>query len=127
MLWASAHGLVMLRLSGIVADDTELRQLHERTMSALVRGARQTMAGSRGTSAPKLISPAPARKAARKPPEPQPTEATMHNLLNPNATTTMHNPSKPLRAVAVAAALILSCLGLPGAGSAVRRRRPPIP
>ncbi|MCM2339525.1 TetR/AcrR family transcriptional regulator [Rhodoferax sp.] len=68
MLWAAAHGLVMLRLSGIVADDTELRQLHERTMSALVRGAHQVMAGSRGTSALELISPAPARKAGRKTP-----------------------------------------------------------
>lgn len=66
MLWASAHGLVMLRLSGIVADDTELRQLHERTMSALVRGAHQVVAGSRGTSALELISPTPARKAAKK-------------------------------------------------------------
>jgi AcrR family transcriptional regulator len=68
MLWASAHGLVMLRLSGIVADDTELRQLHQRTMSALVRGAHQAMGGSRGTSAPELISAAPARKAGRKTP-----------------------------------------------------------
>jgi AcrR family transcriptional regulator len=42
MLWASTHGLVMLRLSGIVADDNELRQLHEKTMSTLVRGARQS-------------------------------------------------------------------------------------
>jgi AcrR family transcriptional regulator len=66
MLWASAHGLVMLRLSGIVADDTELRQLHERTMSALVRGAHQGTASSRGASALGRISPAPARKAARK-------------------------------------------------------------
>jgi AcrR family transcriptional regulator len=39
MLWASTHGLVMLRLSGIVASDAELRHLHETTMSALVRGA----------------------------------------------------------------------------------------
>lgn len=68
MLWAAAHGLVMLRLSGIVADDTELRQLHERTMSALVRGVHQATAGSRGTSAHELISPAPARKAGRKTP-----------------------------------------------------------
>ena len=65
MLWASAHGLVMLRLSGIVGDDTELRQLHERTMSALVRGV-QAMAGPRASSALELISPAPARKAGRK-------------------------------------------------------------
>lgn len=68
MLWASAHGLVMLRLSGIVADDTELRQLHEKTMSALVRGAHQAMSGKRGNSALELISPASARKAARKTP-----------------------------------------------------------
>jgi AcrR family transcriptional regulator len=68
MLWASAHGLVMLRLSGIVADDTELRQLHEKTMSALVRGGQQATAGSRGKSALELISPAPARKAGRKTP-----------------------------------------------------------
>jgi AcrR family transcriptional regulator len=38
MLWAAAHGLVMLRLSGIVRTDKELRRLHESTMSALVRG-----------------------------------------------------------------------------------------
>jgi AcrR family transcriptional regulator len=68
MLWACAHGLVMLRLSGIVADDTELRQLHKRTMSALVHGAHQTMAGNRGTSALERISPAPARKVTRKTP-----------------------------------------------------------
>lgn len=68
MLWASAHGLVMLRLAGIVADDAELRQLHERTMSALVRGAHPVTAGSGGTSALELISPAPARKAGRKTP-----------------------------------------------------------
>jgi len=66
MLWASAHGLVMLRLSGIVADDTELRQLHEMTMSALVHGVQQVAPGSRGKRALELISPAPARKAARK-------------------------------------------------------------
>lgn len=68
MLWAAAHGLVMLRLSGIVADDTELRQLHERTMSALVRGAQQAPASSRSKSALDLASPASARKAARKTP-----------------------------------------------------------
>jgi AcrR family transcriptional regulator len=39
MLWAAAHGLVMLRLSGVVASDTALRQLHRTTMSAIVRGA----------------------------------------------------------------------------------------
>jgi AcrR family transcriptional regulator len=68
MLWASAHGLVMLRLSGIVADDTELRQLHEKTMSALVRGAQPANAGSRGTSALEQIRPVPARKAGRRTP-----------------------------------------------------------
>jgi AcrR family transcriptional regulator len=68
MLWASAHGLVMLRLSGIVPDDTELRQLHERTMSALVRGAQQTTPGSRRTSSLTPSNPAPARKATRKTP-----------------------------------------------------------
>ena len=56
MLWASAHGLVMLRLSGIVANDAELRQLHERTMSALVRGAQPAQ----------FTSTAPARKTVRK-------------------------------------------------------------
>jgi hypothetical protein len=66
MMWASAHGLVMLRLSGIVADDTELRQLHEKTMSALVRGNHQVTAGSRSTSNLELISPALVRKTARK-------------------------------------------------------------
>ena len=65
MLWASAHGLVMLRLSGIVADDTALRRLHEKTMSALVRGAQQGVA-SRAASALEPIRPAPARKAGRR-------------------------------------------------------------
>jgi AcrR family transcriptional regulator len=68
MLWASTHGLVMLRLSGIVATDTELRRLHEATMSALVRGAHLARTGSRGKNAPDLISPVPARKARRQPP-----------------------------------------------------------
>jgi AcrR family transcriptional regulator len=67
MLWAAAHGLVMLRLSGIVADDTELRQLHEKTMSALVHGVQQVTPATRGKRALELISPAPARKAGRKP------------------------------------------------------------
>ncbi len=66
MLWASAHGLVMLRLSGIVASDTELRRLHERTMSALVHGVDQATPAGRGKRALELISPAPARKAGRK-------------------------------------------------------------
>jgi len=65
MLWASTHGLVMLRLSGIVADDTELRQLHQKTMSALVRGAHEVIGGKR-RRAPELVSPVPGRKARRK-------------------------------------------------------------
>ncbi|MDI1269418.1 MAG: TetR/AcrR family transcriptional regulator [Polaromonas sp.] len=68
MMWASAHGLVMLRLSGVVADDAELRQLHERTMSALVRGTHQLASATPRTSASELISPVPARKAIRKAP-----------------------------------------------------------
>ncbi len=68
MLWASAHGLVMLRLSGIVADDSALRQLHETTMSALVRGAEQALAGTPRTGRAKPIRPTPARKAGRKTP-----------------------------------------------------------
>ena len=63
MLWAAAHGLVMLRLSGIVADDAELRQLHEQTMLALVQGSRQ--AAVRGNTAAKPISPVRPRKTAR--------------------------------------------------------------
>jgi AcrR family transcriptional regulator len=46
MLWAATHGLVMLRLAGIVASDAELRRLHETTLSALVRGAREPKAGA---------------------------------------------------------------------------------
>jgi hypothetical protein len=77
MLWAAAHGLVMLRLSGVIASDTELRQLHEQTMSALVRGAQSAGTGTgtgtrstagRPTRGPKPISPVPARKAGRKAP-----------------------------------------------------------
>ena len=67
MLWASAHGLVMLRLSGIVADDAELRQLHERTMSALVRGAQPALPTGSDTRAAQVIRPVPARKAGTKP------------------------------------------------------------
>ena len=67
MLWAAAHGLVMLRLSGIVADDAELRRLHQKTMSALVRGAHESTTGSRGASAG-LGSPAAARKARSRAP-----------------------------------------------------------
>src|ERR1700712_2357266 len=63
MLWAAAHGLVMLRLSGIVGSDADLRKLHEQTMSALVRGSWQ--ASARAIAAPKPISPARPRKTAR--------------------------------------------------------------
>lgn len=67
MLWAAAHGLVMLRLSGIVGDDDELRRLHKTTMSALVRGTHLGAAdGSRGTSAVKPARPAPARTTPKK-------------------------------------------------------------
>ncbi|HEV7912750.1 MAG TPA: TetR/AcrR family transcriptional regulator, partial [Albitalea sp.] len=68
MLWAAAHGLVMLRLSGIVTDDTELRQLHETTMSALVRGAHEIAPARRGTGVLELMNPAPVRKAKRRTP-----------------------------------------------------------
>jgi AcrR family transcriptional regulator len=63
MLWAAAHGLVMLRLSGIVAGDAELRKLHEQTMSALARGTHPTAV--RAESAPKFVAPARPRKTAR--------------------------------------------------------------
>jgi AcrR family transcriptional regulator len=66
MLWASAHGLVMLRLSGIVADDAELRQLHEKTMSALVHGVQQAAPASRGKRSLELVSSPPAAKTRRK-------------------------------------------------------------
>lgn len=68
MLWAAAHGLVMLRLAGVIADDAELRNLHEKTMSALVRGSHPAPAGGRGARSPDPITPAPARKAGRKAP-----------------------------------------------------------
>jgi AcrR family transcriptional regulator len=66
MLWAAAHGLVMLRLSGIVSTDTELRQLHEKTMSALVRGAAPTDAGPRATGIQERVLPTTDRKGGRK-------------------------------------------------------------
>ena len=66
MLWASAHGLVMLRLSGIVSDDSALRLLHATTMTALVRGAEQAFASHPHTGAQKPVRPKPARKAGRK-------------------------------------------------------------
>jgi hypothetical protein len=64
MMWAAAHGLVMLRLAGIVADDAELRKLHEQTMSALVRGTWQD--DTRPRAATKPVSPARPRKTARQ-------------------------------------------------------------
>lgn len=66
MLWAAAHGLVMLRLSGIVTSDTELRQLHESTMSALVRGAHAMAPAIHGTRTPELVPP-PAPHVRSKP------------------------------------------------------------
>lgn len=63
MLWAAAHGLVMLRLSGIVTSDAQLRKLHEETMSALVRGTRSPAV--HGTSV-SHIPPARPRKATRQ-------------------------------------------------------------
>ncbi len=67
MLWAAAHGLVMLRLSGIVTTDTELRQLHQTTMSALVRGAHQTVPATSVADAPQPAAPPPAPAPARDP------------------------------------------------------------
>lgn len=64
MLWAAAHGLVMLRLSGIVADDTELWQLHKTTMSAVVQGARAP-AGADSKNVTKASRPS-ARKAGKQ-------------------------------------------------------------
>jgi AcrR family transcriptional regulator len=72
MLWAAAHGLVMLRLSGIVADDAELRRLHERTMSALVRGSNDETAGIHSGRSADSIASVPARKAGKRTP---PTKA----------------------------------------------------
>jgi AcrR family transcriptional regulator len=66
MLWACAHGLVMLRLAGILADDTELRMLHDKTMSALVRGIHLTTADGHGTSTLASAVTARARKVVRK-------------------------------------------------------------
>jgi AcrR family transcriptional regulator len=63
MLWAAAHGLVMLRLSGIVASDAELRKLHEQTLSALARGTRQPAVPA--NTVPKSIAPVRPRKTTR--------------------------------------------------------------
>jgi AcrR family transcriptional regulator len=69
MLWAAAHGLVMLRLSGIVSGDAALRKLHEQTMSALARGTHQDAAApSRAQKTPADPPRRAARKTARSPP-----------------------------------------------------------
>jgi AcrR family transcriptional regulator len=69
MLWACAHGLVMLRFSGVIPNDAELRQLHEKTMSAIVRGANPpVIEGSREPIATELTRTARARKPGRKTP-----------------------------------------------------------
>lgn len=125
MLWAAAHGLVMLRLSGIVRSDTELRQLHETTMSALVRGAHQTTAGSRGTGAREHVNPISGRKGARNTVNTDPKTLTLHNLLNPHERKIMHTSSlHSLHAVAFAAALTL-CVWL--RWRRLRRLSPPTP
>lgn len=69
MLWAATHGLVMLRLSGVVADDAELRKLHQMTMSALARGTH--LAAARDSSAEKPITPVRLHKASGNPPAPK--------------------------------------------------------
>jgi AcrR family transcriptional regulator len=69
MLWAAAHGLVMLRLAGIVRGDAALRKLHEQTMSALARGTHQAAAApSRARKTPAVPPLRAARKTARSPP-----------------------------------------------------------
>lgn len=69
MLWAAAHGLVMLRLSGIVSSDAALRKLHEQTMSALAHGTHQAAAApSRAQRTPAALPRRAARKTARSPP-----------------------------------------------------------
>jgi hypothetical protein len=69
MLWAAAHGLVMLRLSGIVSGDAALRKLHEQTMSALARGTQQVAAAPSRTPKTAAVLPLRAgRKTARSPP-----------------------------------------------------------
>jgi AcrR family transcriptional regulator len=69
MMWAAAHGLVMLRLSGIVSGDAALRKLHEQTMSALARGTHQAAAApSRAQKTPADLPRRAARKTARSPP-----------------------------------------------------------
>lgn len=70
MLWAAAHGLVMLRLSGIVTSDRELRRLHETTLSALVRGAHEMAPSSRSAAGAERTKPAPVRKARQRTPRP---------------------------------------------------------
>jgi AcrR family transcriptional regulator len=67
MLWACAHGLVMLRFSGVLSSDTELRQLHEKTMWAIVRGASPALI-SRERSVPERSRTARAGKPGRKTP-----------------------------------------------------------
>jgi AcrR family transcriptional regulator len=69
MLWAAAHGLVMLRLSGIVSGDAALRKLHEQTMSALARGTHQAAAApSRARKTPAVVPRRAGKKTARSPP-----------------------------------------------------------
>jgi AcrR family transcriptional regulator len=69
MLWAAAHGLVMLRLSGIVSGDAALRKLHEQTMSALARGTHQVAAApSRARKTPAVLPRRAGKKTARSPP-----------------------------------------------------------
>ena len=55
--------------NGIVTSDAELRQLHESTMSALVRGAHQAIPderGQRSKAAKEGSTTTPVRKATRK-------------------------------------------------------------
>lgn len=68
MMWAATHGLVMLRLAGVIAQDGELRQLHEKMMSSLAHGGEQALAPAHGTRRLALVSSArPRAKSGAKP------------------------------------------------------------
>lgn len=52
MLWAAAHGVAMLRQCGWLRSDEEAFELHEKTMSALVRGINQVHPRAVAAAAP---------------------------------------------------------------------------
>ena len=125
MLWASAHGLVMLRLAGIVADDADCGNSTKRPCPPSCGAPTRNQWQPHHEHA-KLAQPSRLARREEKPLNPNPKEATMTISPNLAATNSLQNRSKPHRAVCLAGALMLSASVCLAQRRSRRRRRPPI-